>query len=492
MSQELINLINHYHDNPVDFVLEVMQTELDDWQRKALQNLAEHHFLAIRSGSGVGKTFLMSAATLWFLSTRPYAKVPSTAPSQHQLFDVLWAEHFKWISRSPFLNKLLIWTQTKVAVKGHEPEWYAVARTAQVKPGSDVVEGLQGFHAEKDLLFSVDEASGVHDSVYPAVEGSLTGGSAYAFLAGNPTRTKGFFHDIFYKPEMRKFYKLMHVSCYDSPRVSERYIDMMEARYGKDHPIFGIKVLGEFPEADEYTLIPPDFIDVMENNSKNSVAGFPIEFGLDVGRSHAASVLCIRQGLNILHWDERLKKGLVTDTPEIVQWVREYINEFKPTKVKVDAIGIGAGVYDDLKLIHGDMIVPVIGAATAGQPERYINIRAQGCWELRELIPKLWCEKWPDRVIVELGDIRVKPTPTLKIKIESKEDMLARSMKSPDYFDALMYAFLDSDLCGDYVPIYVVPAGILEVNKDLKKAPIWSMERRNLGRRQSRWSGLNG
>ena len=90
-----MDAILYYHDNPVAYAEEVENYVLDDWQKEALNNLVKYRFLAIRSGSGVGKTFILSLATKWFLFTRPNAKVPTTAPSGHQLFDVLWTEHYK-------------------------------------------------------------------------------------------------------------------------------------------------------------------------------------------------------------------------------------------------------------------------------------------------------------------------------------------------------------------------------------------------------------
>ena len=496
--QEVINAILHYKDHPVAFVEEIVGATLDELQKDILEALVEHHFIAIRSGSGIGKTFVLSMATLWFLFTRPKGKVPTTAPSQHQLYDVLWAEHYKWIDRSPILGKFFAWTQTRLAVKGHEPHWFAVARTAQVRPGSEVAEGLQGFHDEENILFLIDESSGVPDAIYPAVEGALTTEGAYCILAGNPTRKEGFFFDIFNNALMAKYYHHIHVSSEDSPRVSKRWLEMMKVRYGEDHPIYQIKVKGEFPTAGEALLIPPSYLDEMENNKPNDVKGFPIEFGLDVGRSNAASVLCIRQGLNVLKWDERRKKGRVTDTNEICGWVVGYINEFDPSAVKVDAIGIGAGVYDNLKLIYGNMIVAVIGSQSAEDEfrDRYLNLRAQGYWELREKIPHIYGKTWPDRVISELGNIHTKSTTNAKIKIESKEEMLARSMKSPDYADAMYEAFLSPEACTGVKVVVFVPLreDLMKADKDFKKTPIWQIDRseRRYGREPgSRWKGFD-
>ncbi len=495
LTSEAAIAFQYYEDHPVEFCEEVLGVDLDSWQRDALNNLQEYHFLAIRSGSGVGKTCLMSLATIWFLATKPFSKVPTTAPSQHQLYDLLWSEHHKWISKSPFLQDLLVWTQTRLGVRGHEPVWYAVARTAQASPSGEVAEGLQGFHADDNLLFLVDEASGVHDAIFPAMEGALTGKNAYALLAGNPTKTSGYFFDIFNKPKIGKLWKRMHVSCYDSPRVEGRYLTMMEERYGKEHPVFLIKVEGEFATGSINTLIPVNYLDAMQNNLMDRTMSpkMPIHIGLDVGRVHASSVLTVRQGFNVLKMAEKHKPGLITDTEEVSQWVIEYINAYDPAFVKIDAVGIGAGVYDVLKLAYGSRIIPVIGSQKSMKPERFINLRAEGYWDLRELIPKLWCADWPTKLLVELGDIRQKDNVRKDIvQIESKKDMMNRAMLSPDWSDSLMYAFLSPESClGEFLmqPFSfsdIVPAITTALVKE--NASVWSHFQRTHRSGVSKWS----
>lgn len=485
----------YYENHPVEFCEEVIGVQLDQWQQDALKTLQEHHFLAIRSGSGVGKTALMSLATLWFLSTKPYSKIPTTAPTQHQLYDVLWSEHHKWISRTPFLQDLLIWTQTKLGVKGHAPEWYAVARTAQASPSGEVAEGLSGFHADDNLLFLIDESSGVHDAIYPAMEGSLTGKNAYALLASNPTKTSGYFFDIFNNPKIGKLWKKMHISCYDSPRVEDRYISMMEERYGRNHPVFLIKVLGEFTTGSINTLIPYSYIEVMMNNLKDKSMSpkLPTQIGLDVGRAQASSILTARQGFNVLDIAEKHKPGKITDTEEICQWASEYITAYNPNYVKVDAI-FNPGVFDLLKSMWGDIIVPVIGGQRAVHPERFINLRAEGYWDLRELIPKLWCKDWPQRLITELSDIRQKDNVRKDIiQIESKKDMMNRSMRSPDYADSLMYAYLSPEACLNerILEPFVFASEYAAINATLVKEDAGSSWGFLNDTPVNRWKGLN-
>lgn len=492
--------IQFYEDHPIEFCTDLIGVELDTWQKRAFEALRDDHFVAIRAGSGVGKTVWLSLATMWFISTRPFSKVPTTAPSQHQLSDLLWGEHHKWISRSEYLQRLLVWTQTKVAVKGFGPQWYAVARTARTSPDGKVAEGLQGFHAEENLLYIVDEASGVDDAIFPAIEGALTGKGAYAILAANPTRLSGYFYDVFHHADMAGLYKLFHVSCLDSPFVEDRYLKMMKARYGENHPIYQIKVLGEFPSADVMMLFPVSDIEMFRNNKISDgdfdlrKIGFDREIGLDVGRTSAKSTMCVRAGNRVIEFASMKMKGTTQDTVDVTNWAIGYIQLYEPAAFKVDAIGVGAGVYDSLVRLYPRIVRPVVGNASCDpfKKERYANLRAQGYWELRSLLPDIYCRSIPDELIVQLGGIQYK-TSTGKILIEDKESVIQRIGRSPDEMDAMMYAFIDSAACtSKMAPVFAAKLG--NANNDLMKRSIFSSMNTNRPKSRilSKYGALNG
>ena len=105
---ELAKSMRQYIDDPVPFVQNVLKAQPDKWQIECLRAIANHPRVAVRSGHGVGKTALESWAILWFMFTRPFPKVPCTAPTQQQLLDILWPEISKWLKRSELLDGLLI------------------------------------------------------------------------------------------------------------------------------------------------------------------------------------------------------------------------------------------------------------------------------------------------------------------------------------------------------------------------------------------------
>lgn len=145
--------ILYFKDHPVEFTQEVIKAEPDETQKEVMNSVVTNKRTSVRSGHGIGKSAVLSWLVLWFMCTRPFPKIPCTAPTKHQLHDILWAEIAKWISKDRNnLRNEIEWTQEKLYMKKYPENWFAVPRTA-TQP-----DALQGFHAEH-ILFIIDEAS---------------------------------------------------------------------------------------------------------------------------------------------------------------------------------------------------------------------------------------------------------------------------------------------------------------------------------------------
>ena len=264
-----------YRKEPVTFAREVLLFEPDEWQKNTLQDLAVNPKVAIKSGQGVGKTGVEAVALLWFLSCFPYPRVVATAPTKQQLHDVLWSEISKWMSKSPLLSEILKWTKTYIYMVGNEKRWFAVARTA-TKP-----ENMQGFH-EDNMLFIVDEASGVADPIMEAVLGTLSGENNKLLLCGNPTRSSGTFYDAFNRD--RAQYKCHTVSSRNSPRTNKDNIASLDRKYGKQSNVVRVRVDGEFPEQDDDIFISSSSVEHCCMLDLSNEVVKKISFGVDVAR----------------------------------------------------------------------------------------------------------------------------------------------------------------------------------------------------------------
>jgi hypothetical protein len=288
-------------DNALIFVRDVLGVTPEPWQAEALEAVGKHDRVSIRSGHGVGKTTLQAWLVLWFLLTHQNCKVPVAANSQDQLRDTIWPEIAKWHRQLPDALKAMIDVQAERIVVVQDPEGaFAVRRTAS----KDNPEALQGFHAEH-LLFLIDEASGIPDVVFEVGMGALSTPGAKVLMAGNPTRASGFFFDTHHS--LRSRWHTMHVSCLDVPRA-QGHIEDIRAKYGEGSNAWRVRVLGEFPTAEDETVIPLELVLSAVGRNVSSLDYFPV-WGVDVARfGDDRTALAKRQA-------NKLLEPLLPDTP---------------------------------------------------------------------------------------------------------------------------------------------------------------------------------
>ncbi|HOV80811.1 MAG TPA: DEAD/DEAH box helicase family protein [Bacillota bacterium] len=428
-----------YIRRPVLFVQQVLNTEPDDWQAETLQALAEHPRVAVRSGHGVGKTALEAWALLWFLFTRPFPKVPCTAPTRQQLHDILWAEAAKWLEKAPALKPYFEWQKTKIIQRQHPERWFAVARTAN-KP-----ENMSGFH-EDHLLFIVDEASGVADSIFETIEGALTTADAKLLICGNPTRNSGEFHDAFFKN--RSLYWVRKVACSDSKRVDSGYRERLVKKYGENSDIVRVRADGEFPKAEPDTFIPLELVEAAIMREVEPEG--PLELGVDVARfGDDETVLAARVGLKMVRLDVYQGQDTMVTTGRTVAMAKELMREFGKPRcvVKIDDDGVGGAVTDRLREIvrEENLYIDVIDCHNGGTPEdkeHYEDWGTESWAHLRDLLQKGEVELINDEDLVgQLSTRKYTLTSKGKIKLESKKEMKKRGLRSPDRADAVVLAF---------------------------------------------------
>lgn len=443
---------NLWRSNPSQFVQDVFSVKPEKWQSTVLQSLVENDSIAIRSGHGVGKTALLSWIIIWWLLTRYPAKIACTAPTGHQLSDVLWGEVAKWHRALPLaIKKMLVVKNDRIEFSCANKSSFAVARTAR----KEQPEAFQGFHSQH-MLFIIDEASGVEDIIFEVGEGAMSTKGAKTLMVGNPTRTNGFFYDAFHKN--RSSWKTFKVSCFESAQVDLKFAHKMQEKYGKESPIYQVRVLGEFPKNSQDTLISLEKCEAALKRSNHCNVENTIRpiWGLDVARyGEDRTALAKRAGLRLL---EPIQSWQGKDTMEIAGIIKKIYDQTtafeKPQAICIDVIGIGAGVVDRL-LEEG---LPVHGINVAQQAircERYNRLRDELWFKVKE-----WIEQndvyipFDEQLIAELTTPLYSIVSQGKLKVESKDELKKRGQKSPDLADAfcLTFAVQEEAIEQDIVP----------------------------------------
>lgn len=472
-----------WREDPERYVLERLGTRPSWQQRQLLQSIVPRGAkVSIRSGHGTGKTSGLGWAILWFLETHPYSRVPVTAPTGHQLHDVLWAELAKWVRHSDAwcrrigmpddltLGRLLTVTRDRVYTPDAREEWYAVARTAS----RDNPDALQGFHGSNitlsadgttvrgddpagNLLFVVEEASGVPDVVFEVAEGALASPNSRLLMAGNPTRVQGYFADS--HRWRRGDYTALHWRSQDSPLVAPDYRDQLARKFGEDSNVVRVRADGEFPHRADDILISLEAAEAAA--VRDPVPGqesLPVRLGVDVARYGSdRTTLIARQGRNVLHATVRGR----TDTTEVVGLGIRIAAQVGATELYVDEIGLGAGPVDQLReykehqhALGNHIAWEVYGinvAATAPEPDH-------GEEAARTLRDWLWIQgrDWihgedpsfagmdPDLAQDLAGELALpsyKQDSSGRTVVESKDKLRDRGARSPDLADGLLLTF---------------------------------------------------
>lgn len=456
----------HFPGNMNDFIDQVLGVSLWEKQREIVDALEVHPRITVRSSHAIGKSFVAARIVLAYLHTHPNSVVITTAPSYSQVRNILWRYIRSAIetSREPLLGRSLL-LEYQIA-----PDWYAMGFK-----GDDRNEHImQGFHSS-NLLFVVDEAAGVHELVMRASEAILTGEGARLLLIGNPTSMSGAFRRSFHQDS--HLYHTITVSAYDTPNFTTFGItrdDMLNGEwerkitghelpmpglvdpfwvnrqiqlFGPDSPYVQTRVDAQFADDDENTLIALSQIEANEKDPASPDAIAPVIAGADIARSgNDENALCIRQG--------RVERRLVAwRGMDLMQTVGRIRRELEPyggrlvKEIRIDVIGLGAGVADRLREL-GYNAIDVNVSVSASDKEKWPIFRHEAWWQMKQLyesggiVPERGRE-FDEILKAQMSDVRYFYSGSRHTMpaIESKDATKARTGHSPDRAEAQMLAY---------------------------------------------------
>lgn len=410
----------------------------DDWQVEVLEAIAAgQRRISIRSGHGVGKSTVCAWAMLWFMTTRYPQKTVCTAPTAAQLYDALFNEMKFWLSRlPPFIRGLFEATSDRIVLKSQPEASFVSARTSS----KERPEALQGVHSE-NVMFLCDEASGIDEAVFEASVGAMSGDNACWIMIGNPTRSSGLFYKTHH--ELAAFWRRFHVPSVTSdgvrhPRVAQDFIEQIRETYGEQSNAFRVRVLGEFPLADDDTLIPAELVDAAIVRDVAADPEAPLIYGVDPARfGDDASVLVKRRGDVVLE----VRRWHALDLMSLVGRIAHEANLETPTEINVDSIGLGAGVADRLREL-GYPVRDVNVAEVAGLNPTCDRLRDDLWVQMKDWFASRACRIPNDELLrTDLITPKYGFRSNGKLYLESKADMKKRLRRSPDSGDALAATF---------------------------------------------------
>ena len=418
--------------------------------------------IAAKSGHGIGKSTTLAWVILWFLFTRLDAQIPCTAPTENQMYDVLWKELVKWLKLMPEkIQNLYEWSNTYIRIKERPETWFARAKTAR----KEAPEALAGVHGEY-VLFVIDEASGVPEEIFNTAEGALTNKNILVIMISNPTRLLGYFYEAFHKDS--KNWQTFSFNSIESPIVDNEFVSRIKEKHGGNSDEYKIRVLGEFPSeegVDEkgfVTLFTADEIKFTQDK-----AFVLSRMGIDPsGEGQDETAWAVR---------DEFKGGAVsverTSNPKsIAEKTLTLMSLYgsRDKDVTVDNFGIGANVAQEIALTPFAYKVIGVNVGDKSKDELYINLRAEAYFKIKEWFRKggsLIENEMSRKLKEELLTVKFKRTLKGQIQIMSKQEMRKQGIASPNKADAFMLTFVNPSRLNTDAQIYI-PNGMQQLPSD--------------------------
>lgn len=439
-------------------------------QIKIAEALLEHKRVAVKSGHGVGKSFTASIIIAWWVDTRQHVDslAVSTAPVQEQL-SIIWeylrAHHIKAKQRkTPLPGRITLENDWR----GNDESERAKGR----KPSNTNQHAFQGQHRRQGVLAVMDEGCGIPETIFTAVDAITTGRYDMALVIGNPDDINTPFGGI-WKNNDESWHK-MTINSYDSPNitgedfpeedsgglVTQAWIDDRKRAWGEDSARFLSKVLGEFSMNGTNTLFTVGTLTIGRTTKLAVKQDTKPRLGVDVARMGEDYTVIYSFHDGVLRFVDKWSK---TDTVESSAKIVHWAFKLGVDEVRIDGVGLGAGIYDQVAAKSEGRFetIGIIGNAASSDIDKWINARAEMYDTVRERMFKGEIDIDPEdkELDTELGDLEYHfKNGRQSLQIASKEEIRAKTGKSPDYADAAMYAAMDLHI-NPFDPVSKMAAG---------------------------------
>lgn len=421
----------------------------EEWQRGQLARIGDQLtaggdlgtiiYEQVSAGHGVGKSALVSWLILWAISTFEHTRGVVTANTDTQLRTKTWAELGKWFNL--FIAKDMF-ALTATSIKPRSSKLSQTWRIDLIPWSKERTEAFAGLHNHgKRLILIMDEGSAIDDKIYEVSEGALTDSNTQIIwcVFGNPTKTSGRFYEAMTGQRPR-----WHHTQVDSRTVrfsNKKLIQTWLEEYGEDSDFFRVRVRGMAPRAGVQNFISVESVTQARRRTVplNSYNYLPVIIACDQAYFGGdKSVITVRQGAKI---HKQIKfSGL--DNVELSNRIIDVWREYPATiSVCIELAGLaGTGLFDILKRVQNCPVQGVNVAQVCQRESEWLNMRAQ-LWGMM----RSWLEsaEIPDDndLCKQLTNIEFGYTGLMKVQLESKKDMKARGLDSPDEADSIALSF---------------------------------------------------
>ena len=441
--------------------------ELDIWQGQLLDAMADvvrkqrglptviNHegkaWFSVSAMHGPGKTFTAATIAHWFNFCFP-GRIVVVAPKFNQLKTRFFPEFRKIAGRAEGWYKTLIDVQDTKATWCGDKDWVMIAETAKHP------ENLAGHHYSH-MLFIIEEATGVPETLWPVIFGALSTGQVVMLLMiSNPTKRQGTFAMSHLDPVQSKDYFRMQLSLAVARRVSRAWVEKMRSRYGENSPIYRIRALGEFADDDANQLVATGWVTGALQRDFDTDGSLPrLRVSVDVADGGDDETVCT----GARHYESHTRFlqqrshsfGIETGSIDaanaaesmfIALGGRKEMDDFV-----VDASGVGTGCAGEL-VSRGYKVIRYKGGESSSDPKKWRNRRVQSHMVARDALRdgriSFADDCFPNveeqtEFLAQVCSIKSKPNGERVEDLQTREEMRRDGIKSPDRSDSFVMQF---------------------------------------------------
>ena len=462
--RELHKLVGGFYEDPLGFVRacfpwgrpgplqayqepDIWQCEVLDWLGGQIHDRAFNGVdavmpirFAVSSGHGIGKGALTGMLTAFLMSTRRDCKGVVTANTNTQLQDKTWAAIQVWVQRCLTRHWFEI-NSTIMYRIGARAAWKCSPQTCD----PDNSEAFAGQHNVASTSFYInDEDSNVPDVIHEVQEGGLTDGEPWQMLLGNPTRRRGAFYDICFAGKGKRW-KVWQIDARECRFPNKQLIAEQLEDWGEDSDRFRVRVRGLPPVAEDNQFIDSARVLAAQKRDVYVLPDEKLVAGCDLAWGGADSnVIRFRRGndarsIPAIRIPGELTRDPAVLTNRLADVLKAKYDGRRVSMLFLDSAGIAGAVGARLRALKFTNVQEInFGADSPDSKYRYKRDQIWGLmkdWLLEGAIDK------SPRLETDLQGPGLREDLKQRVWLESKKEMKARGVESPDEGDALALTF---------------------------------------------------
>ena len=417
---------------PLGFIRGVLQMQSYEWAERVFTDLDRRGAaVVVKACNGAGKTNRVAAPlALWHAAVFPRSLTIATAGVFRQVKEQLFP------GIRSHAHKFRGWAFQETEVNAHNGS--RILGFSTDEPGR-----FEGWHAE-NLLVIVDEAKSVPDGIFEAVERCQP---TRLLVLSSPGGCSGYFYEAF--NQRRKFFRQHSVTARECPHISPDWIAAQVEKYGEHHPLVRSMIFAEFMTmGEDGAVIPLAFVEGCLANPPALAENGDAQAFCDFAAGGDENVMAVRRGNRVgivAAWREK-------DTMHAVgRFIRHFQEQgLNAWQICADEGGLGVVMCDALHEA-GWPVRRVNNGSPASRADYYANKGAEIWFEARTQIERRQIILPDDRELVaQLTARRGWPDSKGRLQLESKADLRARGVASPDRADAVLGAMMPAQAAGGF------------------------------------------